>query len=292
MSTPTSSGGQRVPGRNRGFWSGDRIRSRDASSSAPDPSAKPATIMSGGERNTDDGTTAAVHGELPDEVRRRVFVVIPAYNESASLGRVLGDVRSAYPNVVVVDDGSADGTFQIARDGGAIALRHLLNRGQGAAIQTGIEFALRRGAEYIVTFDADGQHRALDIAVLVGPIHQGGCDITLGSRFLGEAENLPPSRRLTLRLAVWFTRWISRVRVTDAHNGLRAFSRRAAERIDLTLDRMAHASELVDQIRRSGLAFREVPVRIRYTEYSLAKGQSSRSAMRIVFHYFLGRMAR
>ncbi len=249
--------------------------------------------MSGGGRdNLGSATAGAVPGAIPEDLRKRVFVVIPAYNEAECLGRVLHEVRSCCPNVVVVDDGSADRTFDIARDGGAYALRHLLNRGQGAAIQTGIEFAVCRGAEYIVTFDADGQHGVEDIAALVGPIHRGECDITLGSRFLGEAVNMPASRRLTLRLAVCFTRWVHRVQVTDAHNGLRAFSRRAAKRIDLKLDRMAHASELIDQIKRSGLAFREVPVRIRYTDYSLAKGQSSRSAMRIVFHYLLGRMAR
>lgn len=249
--------------------------------------------MSGGGRDSlDNATDGSRPGALPEDVRRRVFVVIPAYNEATSLGRVLHEVQACYPNVVVVDDGSVDKTFEIAREGGAFALRHLLNRGQGAAIQTGIEFVLRRGGDYIVTFDADGQHGVEDIAALVGPIQRGECDITLGSRFLGEAVNMPGSRRLTLRLAVWFTRWVHRVPVTDAHNGLRAFSRRAAGRINLRLDRMAHASEMIDQIKRSGFAFREVPVRIQYTNYSLAKGQSSRSAMRIVFHYLLGRMAR
>lgn len=227
---------------------------------------------------------------LPDEVRAGTFVVIAAYNEAACIEQVARQVRERFPNVVVVDDGSRDVTFEAARKGAAYALRHALNRGQGAALQTGIEFALRKGATYIVTFDADGQHRVEDIPAMVGPIVRGECDITLGSRFLGGVENIPASRRRMLRLAVLFTRWVNRMNVTDAHNGLRAFSRRAAERIHIQMDRMEHASEMLDQIRQGGLPYREVPVCIRYTDYSLGKGQSSRNAIRIVFHYFLGKV--
>ena len=235
-----------------------------------------------------DGVVA--RPRLPAEVREAAFVVIPAYNEGTCIAEVAGKVRSAFPHVVVVDDGSDDDTFEQARRGATYVLRHTINRGQGAALQTGIDFALSRGADYIVTFDADGQHRVDDIHAMVMPILQGECEITLGSRFLGSAENLPASRRRTLRLAVWFTRFVNRVNLTDAHNGFRAFSRCAAAGIDITLDRMAHASELIDQIRESGLPFREVPVRIRYTEYSLRKGQSARGAIRIVLQYLLGRM--
>ena len=228
--------------------------------------------------------------ELTETARGGTFVIIPAYNEGKLLGSVVREVRAVYPNVVVVDDGSTDDTFAVAKANATYALRHQINRGQGAAIQTGIEFALLRGADYIVTFDADGQHCVEDVAALLSPIHQGDCDIALGSRFLGEAVNLPTTRRLALRLAVLFTRLVNGVKLTDAHNGLRAFSRRAAERIHITLDRMAHASEIIDLIKHSGLPHREVPVKIRYTEYSMAKGQSSRGAIRIVLHYLLGRM--
>jgi glycosyltransferase involved in cell wall biosynthesis len=230
--------------------------------------------------------------ELPSDVKRQAFVVIAAYNEGTCLESVLREVRASYPNVVVVDDGSTDGTYQVARREATHALRHVINRGQGAALQTGIDFALWCGARFIVTFDADGQHRTEDIAALVRPIAAGECEITLGSRFLGEAVGMPTARRLMLRLAVLFTRLVNRVALTDAHNGLRAFSRRAAEQISISMDRMAHASELIDLILRSGLPFREVPVQIRYTEYSLGKGQSLRDAARVVFHYIVDRVAR
>jgi len=228
--------------------------------------------------------------ELPAEARAQVFVVMAAYNEAACLEAVVGEVRALYPHVVVVDDGSSDDTFAAACRSASYALRHAVNRGQGAALQTGIDFALREGAGFIVTFDADGQHRVEDISGLVEPILTGECDITLGSRFLGGHVDMPRLRRLVLRGAVLFTRMVSQVRLTDAHNGFRGFSRRAAARVNITLDRMAHASELIDQIRHSGFPYREVPVQIRYTEYSLAKGQSARGAFRIVFDYLMRRL--
>ncbi len=219
-----------------------------------------------------------------------VFIVVPAFNEASAIAVVLHELRAVYPNVVVVDDGSSDATFDVARSTGAYVLRHAINCGQGAALQTGIEFALLRGARYIVTFDADGQHRVEDIAVLLAPLLDGRCDIALGSRFLGSSVGLQPGRKRMLQAAVLFTRVVNRVKLTDAHNGLRAFSRRAAQKINLRLDRMAHATELIDQIRGSGLPFEEVPVQIRYTAYSLRKGQSARGAIRIVLHYLLGRV--
>ena len=228
--------------------------------------------------------------EPTPEIRRHVFIVIPTYNECESIEQVVREVRTEFPQVVVVDDGSQDDSFEAAVRCAPYVLRHAINRGQGAALQTGLEFALARGAEIIVTFDADGQHSVSDIAEMIAPIQSGLCDITLGSRFLGNACDMPRSRRLLLRLAVLFTRITGRLKVTDAHNGFRAFSRRAAEAIDIKLDRMAHASEMIDQIRESKLPFQEIPVHIRYTEYSLRKGQSSRGAFRIVVHYLLGKV--
>ncbi len=241
---------------------------------------------------TEKPQPAELHPELPAEVRKGTFVIVPAYNEETCIASVAREIAEQYPNVVVVDDGSTDGTSAAARRGTPLVLRHIINRGQGAALQTGIEYALRHGARFIVSFDGDGQHRVEDIQALLFPICRGEFDISLGSRFLGQAIAMPRMRRLTLQLAILFTRVVSRVKLTDAHNGLRAFSRRAAERIHLTLDRMAHASELIDQIRDSGLPYCEVPVQIRYTAYSRGKGQSSRNAIRILIHYLSGRLLR
>ena len=225
-------------------------------------------------------------------VAQRVFVVVAAHNEASCIGEVLRILGAQYPNTVVVDDGSTDTTLDEARQHARYALRHIVNRGQGAALQTGIDFALHRGADFIVTFDADGQHCVEDIMPLLDPVVRGECEVALGSRFLGKAPGMPRRRRMLLRIAVLVTRLVSRVPVTDVHNGLRAFSRRAAQTIRISMDRMAHASEILDCIKRSGLTFREVPVRVVYTPYSLAKGQPLRGAVRIVVHYLMGRMGR
>ncbi|MBT8486439.1 MAG: glycosyltransferase family 2 protein [Phycisphaerales bacterium] len=223
-------------------------------------------------------------------VREDTFVVVPAFNERSCIEQVVQSLRREYPHVVVVDDGSRDDTVEIARGCATYVLRHEINCGQGAALQTGIEFALSRGARYIVTFDADDQHRVGCVSTLLEPIVRGECEITLGSRFLGEAINLSEGRRLMLRVAILFTRLVNRLQLTDAHNGLRAFSREAAQRIRIRADRMAHASEILDIIRHSGLSFREVPVRVHYTPYSIEKGQSPVRAFRIVFHYVIARV--
>lgn len=234
--------------------------------------------------------TAKSLASIPADVRSRTFVVIPAYNEGPALAEVVAAVRPHFDHVVVVDDGSRDNTHDVAKGCARYVLKHLINRGQGAAIQTGIEFAVIRGADFVVTFDADGQHRVEDIPTLLAPLLNGEAEIALGSRFLGSATDLPWTRRLVLRGAVWFTRIFNGVRLSDAHNGLRAFTRKAAQRIHIRQDRMAHASEIIDLIRETELPFVEVPVTIRYTEYSMAKGQSARGAFRIVFHYLVGKM--
>ncbi len=230
--------------------------------------------------------------ESGHDERNGVFVVIAAFEEARKIGEVVASVLREYPNVVVVDDGSEDGTFDSAKAAGARTLRHALNRGQGAALQTGIAYALRHGAEIVVTFDADGQHEVADIAAMIEPIRNGEVQVTLGSRFLGEAVNLPTGRRIVLRLAIIFGALTSGVMLSDAHNGFRAFSRSAAQQIDIQLDRMAHASEIVDQIRHRKLSYKEIPVRIQYTEYSMAKGQPSRRAVRIAFDYLVGKVLR
>jgi glycosyltransferase involved in cell wall biosynthesis len=219
-----------------------------------------------------------------------VWVVIAAYNEARALGRVLADLAPLPYRVVVVDDGSTDTTAQIAGRGGAEVLRHPINLGQGAALQTGIAYALIRGAAHVVTFDADGQHVPEDIAVLLAALAAHNADFALGSRFLGAALDLPPLRRLMLRAATVFTRVTTGLNVSDAHNGLRAMTRRGAGRIRLRQNRMAHASEILHQIAASGLGYVEAPVTIRYSRYSLAKGQRASEFVVILLDLFARRL--
>jgi len=221
-----------------------------------------------------------------------ITVVIPAYNEAEAVGVVVAELVERGHRVIVVDDGSRDATAHAAKRNGAIVLRHSVNRGQGAALQTGIAYAIRNRAEHIVTFDSDGQHAAEDVDALVAPLLAGRADVVLGSRFRGSTEGMTGLRRMMLKAAVLFTRYASGARVTDTHNGLRAFTRAAAAKLDIRLDRMAHASEILDQIVQRGLRYEEVPVHVRYTAYSRRKGQSSIAALRILADYVLGRWMR
>ncbi len=220
-----------------------------------------------------------------------VWVVVPAYNEARVVAGVVAELKPDAHRIVVVDDGSSDSTAEMAAECGAVVLRHPINLGQGAALQTGIEFALARGAERIVTFDADGQHRAADVARLIDALEGERADFALGSRFLGSAVNIPPLRRMLLRAATLFTRLTTGLALTDAHNGLRAMTRRGALRIRLRQNRMAHASEILGQIAASGLKYVEVPVTIDYSSYSRAKGQRSGDLIVILLDLFARRLA-
>jgi polyprenyl-phospho-N-acetylgalactosaminyl synthase len=232
-----------------------------------------------------------------------VWVVIAAYNEAGVLARVIADVTRHGFHIAVVDDGSIDATHSVARAHGAVAIRHPVNLGQGAALQTGIAFALSKEADAVVTFDADGQHRASDIDVLLAALERESAEFALGSRFLGRlaripaagipatkasatrasATRMPATRRLLLLAATLFTRLTTGMRLTDTHNGLRAMTRLGAGRIHMRQNRMAHASEILRQIADSGLNYVEVPVTIEYTAYSLAKGQRIGDSLTILF---------
>jgi glycosyltransferase involved in cell wall biosynthesis len=221
-----------------------------------------------------------------------VWIVVAAFNEARMVGPVVGELLTICPNVVVVDDGSLDGTGDEALTAGASVVTHAFNLGQGAALQTGLEYALIRGATYVATFDADGQHHATDLAHMIAALRREPVDIVLGSRFLGHAAGMPWSRRLLLRAAVYLSTLTTGVRLTDAHNGMRVLTADAARRLRISQNRMAHASELVAQIGRLGFRVSEVPVTISYTRYSLQKGQRLSDGLRILIDLFAGWLLR
>jgi glycosyltransferase involved in cell wall biosynthesis len=218
------------------------------------------------------------------------WVVVPALNEAATVRNVIRSIKSQGYEVVCVDDGSWDATAARARGAGAHVVRHPLNLGQGAALQTGIDFALEKGAEFILTFDADSQHSVDDLHRLLQALHEQGADFALGSRFLGDTVNLPRIRRWLLSAATLFTRISTGMAVTDAHNGIRAMTKRAAARLHLRQNRMAHASEIIAQIGNSGLRYVEVPVTITYSAHSLHKGQKLSGAFSILADLAAGKL--
>ncbi len=207
--------------------------------------------------------------------KKKVFIVITAYNEGSVIGKVLSELlKSGYRNIVVVDDCSRDDTAKVSEKSGATVLRHVINRGQGAALKTGTAYALENGADVIVHFDADGQMQVSDIKKMVEPVINDDADIAVGSRFLGSAENIDIGKKVALKLARFVVLILYGLWLTDPQNGFRAMNRYAAEKIKITSDRMEHAGEILGEIKRKRLKYKEVPVRIIYTDYSQSKGQS------------------
>ncbi len=205
------------------------------------------------------------------------------YNEASVVGGVIEGLRQEFPNVVCVDDGSSDGSQDVARQAGAVVVQHPVNLGQGAALQTGFEYALQDPElDCIVTFDADGQHRVEDAKAMADRVRTGEADLVLGSRFLDGRTKLSPAKRLVLRTAAIQSRLATGMPLTDAHNGLRAIGPDVARKIHLTQNRMAHASELIHQVSEISPRWVEHPVEIIYTDYSKAKGQSLLNSVNII----------
>jgi glycosyltransferase involved in cell wall biosynthesis len=213
-----------------------------------------------------------------------VWVVIPVYNEGSVIAEVVEGLLPTFPNVVCVDDGSRDDSADRIFPTAAHLVRHPVNLGQGAALQTGLQYALLQdGSEYFVTFDADGQHQVEDAAELVRAVRNGGADVALGSRFLSGTVQVPWIKRAMLKTVAALSPAARRLQLTDAHNGLRVLNRAAASQLKITMNGMAHASEIVTYLARSELEVTEVPVTVLYTDYSKAKGQSLINGVNILF---------
>ena len=226
---------------------------------------------------------------------RDVWIVVPAFNEASVIGDVVADLRAVFGNVVVVDDGSKDGTSATARRAGAHVVPHPVNLGQGAAIQTGIEYARAQpGARVFATFDADGQHRVKDVVAMIDRLSTDDVDIVIGTRFAeGPPARMPLLKRVVLQTAAWLSPSSRRLHLTDAHNGLRVFNKTVADALNITMNGMSHASEFIALIAENHWRVSEQPVEILYTDYSMSKGQPLLNGVNIVFDGFLrGRMPR
>lgn len=211
------------------------------------------------------------------------WIVIPLYNEATVISDVVKSLLLQFPNVVCVDDGSSDGSAEAAARAGAHLVRHPVNLGQGAALQTGIEYALAHpSCEYIVTFDADGQHRIVDALEMLEVARADDVAIVFGSRFLDDRTNPGWVKKVVLKTAIRVTNLTTGMKLTDAHNGLRVIRRDAAAKVQLKQDRMAHATEIVLELGRTGLPWREHPVELLYTDYSKGKGQSVLNSVNIL----------
>jgi glycosyltransferase involved in cell wall biosynthesis len=225
-----------------------------------------------------------------------VWIVIPAFNEASVIGDVVSDVRSVFQHVVCVDDGSRDGTADIALRAGAHVVTHPVNLGQGAAIQTGVEYARSRdGAAVFATFDADGQHQVKDVMRMIDRLGADDADLVVGTRFAdpGIVSRTPLIKRIVLRTAAVLSSRSRKLGLTDAHNGLRVFNKTVADALDLTQSGMSHAGEFIALAYENRWRVAEEPVEILYTEYSMSKGQPLLNGVNILFDGLLrGRPSR
>ena len=220
----------------------------------------------------------------------KVAVILPAYNEEENIERVVQELHTVRPawDIVVVDDASTDQTGERARTNGVTVLRHLINRGQGAALRTGTEWALLHGADVIIHFDADGQFEARELPDFIAPLLKGEAEVVLGSRFLGNAHtHIPWTKRvLVLPIARLINWYITGIKLSDAHNGLRAFTRDAAFKVHITQDRMAHNSNIVAEIKKNNVPFKELPITVYYRSY----GQRASAGFAILKDLFLEKL--
>lgn len=220
---------------------------------------------------------------------------MPAYNEASRVGAAVVGVKPYVDTVIVVDDGSSDGTAEAAKAAGAFVIRHAVNRGQGAALATGNAAAIALGAKIFVHVDADGQMAPENIPALVGPLKAGEADVVFGSRFLGvDAEGMPLIRRGVLWLGRVFSLYVLGIsrRMTDPQTGLRALTSEAVACLPFRQDGKAHCSEILRLVSRSSLRWKEIPALIRYNADTLAKGNRTSDAFRIVWQLFLGAFQR
>ena len=222
-----------------------------------------------------------------------IFVIIPCYNEAAVIRNTVIEVLRHGYNVVIIDDSSKDNSKNELKGLPVYYLRHRVNLGQGAALQTGIDFALKKGAKYFVTFDADGQHDSDDISGMVALLEKEKADIVFGSRFLpGAKTNVSRSRSFALNLGRYINYFTSGILLSDSFNGMRIFSKAAAEKIKLTENRMSHPVQLLMLTAAGKLKYTEYPVAIHYSDYSKKKGLKNKDGIKILIEILLYKIFR
>jgi glycosyltransferase involved in cell wall biosynthesis len=237
-------------------------------------------------------STFSIYNVAMDLDLKKVFVIIPSYNEGKVIRTTVSPLTEKGYTVVVIDDCSTDDTHAALKGLPIFYIKHEMNLGQGAALQTGIEFAKENDADYVVTFDADGQHNFEEIPTLLEPIFSNRADITMGTRFKRKEDiaQVPGARKIILKGAIMVNGILTGMWLTDAHNGFRAMNRNAFSKIHLRENRMAHASEILSQIKSAELKYEEVPVRIIYSDYSKMKGQSSMNSINILIDLLLKKL--
>jgi glycosyltransferase involved in cell wall biosynthesis len=224
---------------------------------------------------------------------KQLTLILPVLNEAEVLAEVLTRLKTTLKKlplkteIAVVNDGSFDSSAKIAREQGATVLTHLINRGLGAALGTGLAYAKQKKVDFAVTFDSDGQHDPADIAKVLAPLLSGRADVVVGSRSLSREGKMPVLRRIN-NYAFNVLTWIFfGQRSSDSLSGFRGFNRRAIRLIRLKTERMEVSNEFFAEIKRHRLHLEEVPIKVIYTPYSMKKGVKPGNVFAIIFRLVL-----
>jgi glycosyltransferase involved in cell wall biosynthesis len=224
----------------------------------------------------------------------KIFCIIPALNEEKYISDVTVKVRPLVDELVVVDDGSTDRTAELAHAAGATVLKHLINSGQGASLETGNQYALNHGADIIFHFDADGQFFVEDISEVLAPILAGVAEAVFGSRFMGKESNMPRFKKnIIMPMARLANRLLLGVKLTDPQSGCRAMTAAAWKKISIQQKGMAHASEILAKAVKNKIIIKEVPIKVFYhrTGQGLFGGRGIGSGgIRIIKDIFLAKL--
>lgn len=224
-----------------------------------------------------------------------LLIIIPAYNEAAMIGKVIDSIPEkikyiSKKEILVIDDGSSDDTYKIAKSKNVKVLRHLINRGLGAVLSTGFTYAKNQNYDFVVTFDADGQHDARDISSIIKTLYDGQADVVIGSRMLN-LQTMPMVRVLVNYLSNIMTYLLFNIWVTDSQSGLRGFTRDALEKLNIRTQRMEVSSEIFKEISKKHLKLSEISILPIYTNYSLHKGQKITNAPNVFWKLLLNKFS-
>ena len=219
-----------------------------------------------------------------------VYILIPIFNEEKKIKSVISELLPSFKNIVAVNDGSTDSTQEILESLDVLILRHSINLGAGAAISTGFRFIQnQKNAQAVVTFDADGQHSVEDAKAFAREILLCEEEVIFGSRFIKSKSNIPTIKRIVLSVVVFFTNLLSKVNLSDAHNGLKAIKKTALKKIDINIDQYGYESQIINEVSRKGITYKEMPTNTIYTEYSKNKGQKLNNGLIILEDLFKSR---
>lgn len=219
----------------------------------------------------------------------KVFIIIPTLNEEKNICDVLSKLLLEYKNIIVVDDGSSDKTIEIVSKFPVILLKHFINRGQGAALQTGNEYAIKNGADIIIHFDGDGQFQIEDIDSFIKTLQSEKYDIVFGSRFMGKKSNLPKIKKyIILPIGKIVNKIFFNINTTDPQSGFRAMTKDTAIKINIEQDKMAHCSEILHKAFKYKLRIKEIPITVKYSRF----GQSFGGGLEIVKDLIINKISK